>query len=174
MIPFFFAAFIFTAPGPHGSEMDNYVLDYLSVIRLTRGYEQRLDDAQEMVTIALKYCEVYNVDPLLASIILRYEGSWRKDRKGTRGEVGPMQVMPKYFKQFDLTTLDGQIHAGVSHLRVSLDKCGGDVARALSNYAAGVCGLGKSKTPLRKSRWRAQRYYRAVRKYRGKDSKNAH
>jgi hypothetical protein len=170
------ATFVFTLSplGHYQAELNHYISDYLSAIELTRSYPQRVDEALELRDIALKYCEQYNVDPLLASVIMRYEGSWRKGRVGTRGEVGPMQVMPKYFKQFDLTTLDGQIHAGVSHLRASLDACGGDVAQALSYYAANICGRGKRKVPLSKARWRAKQYYKAVQRYRGKGSKNVH
>lgn len=165
-------AFIFAAQPTYsyGQELDNYVVDFMSEIRLARSYPQRLTDAQGMIPIVLKYGERYNVDPLLTSTILRYEGSWRKGRKGARGEVGPMQVMPRYFKDFDLTTLDGQIHAGISHLRTSLDKCKGNVARALYYYASNKC----VRTPPRKFRWRANQYHKAVAKYRGKDSKNAH
>lgn len=69
--------------------------------------------------------------------------------------------MPKYFPQFDLTTLDGKVEAGVYHLRVSMDACGGSVAKMYQYYGSNRCGPVKGF-----ARFRARQFYKAVRKYR--------
>lgn len=143
------------------TELTQYATNFLHTVRLTRGYGGRLAIANAMIPIVVKYCIQYDVDPLIAAVVMHKESSWGWKMRGALGEVGPMHVMPKYFKQFDLTTLDGQIEAGVSHLAVSRDTCGGNIAKIFQYYGSNRCG------PISGfARHRQRVYYRAVKRYR--------
>lgn len=134
-------------------QLEDYVTEWMSTIRFCYSYDQRLEDAKSYIPIVVKYSEQYDVDPFLIAIVISEESSWRMRAVGKSNDTGLMQVIPRYFEQFDLTTADGQIHAGVSHLRKSLDQCGGNVEQALTYYKCNRC------TPVhRKMRGRARRY----------------
>jgi len=70
-------------------------------------------------------------------------------------------LMPEHFKSFDLTTRDGQIAAGVSFWRQSLDTCD-TVEEAFNHYGTG----GRCKPVYKFAKRRARHYRRAVKKYR--------
>jgi len=150
-------------PVPTGTELEliEFVDDFLYTVRLMPSFEKRRADALANISIILKYCDQYQIDPLLVAVIMRFESSWKTTAVGKLGELGVMQTMPRLFKKFDLNTADGQIHAGVSHLRASLNACGGDLEQGLNYYGANRC-----KPILRFVRWRLGAYKRAVRKYR--------
>jgi hypothetical protein len=151
-----------TLEAQYTTELTQHAEDFLHDVRLTRGYASRLAVAHKIIPIVIKHCLKYDVDPLMVAVVMQKESSWGKNLKGDLGEVGPMHVMPRYFKQFDLTTLDSQIEAGVSHLAVSRDKCGGNVAKTFQYYGSNRCG------PISWfARHRQRVYYRAVKKYRG-------
>ena len=142
-------------------ELTEHMNEFLDTINKTRQYKRRLAEAKAIVPLILKHCKKYGVDVLQAGVIAQYEGQWEENVLGKLGEVGPMQVMPKYFKQFDLTTLDGKVEAGIYHLRVSMDACGGSVARMYQYYGSNRCGPVKGF-----ARFRAWQFDRAVRKHR--------
>jgi hypothetical protein len=144
------------------AELERYVADFLYPVRLMRDYEQRQADALATIPIVLDHCRRHKVDPLQVATIMTYESSWRKKAVGDRGELGLMQTMPKHFKQFDLTTRDGQIAAGVSFWKQSLDACGGDIEQAFNYYGTG----GRCKPVYKFAKRRHRHYKRAVRKYR--------
>lgn len=144
-------------------ELTEYVKDFLTPVNQTKSYPKRFDEAQAMIPIILKYCKQYNVDPLRVAVLIGLESSWRQDVEGELCEMGPMQIMPKWFRKvFDLESLDGQIHAGIYHLSESLAQCNQDGAAAYNYYASNRCG----EPPSAKSRWREKRYQQAVKKYR--------
>lgn len=143
-------------------ELTEYIEDSLAPIKLTKSYNRRYNEARAMIPIILKYCKQYNVDPLRVAVLIGLESSWRQDVEGKLGEIGPMQIMPKWFQSFDLESLDGQIHAGVYHLSESLTQCNQDGAAAFNYYASNKCG----KPPSVKSRWREKKYQQAVKEYR--------
>jgi hypothetical protein len=158
-------AFIYAhaAGNQYNRELEAYVADFLEPVNKTKSYPKRYAEALEMVPIILNYCEYYNVDPLRVAVIMEYESSWRQDAVGKLGEIGPMQLMPRFFKRvFGLKTLDSQIHAGIWWLSVATERCGGDVTQAYNYYGMVTC------KPIKKfAKWRARKYHRAVRKYRG-------
>lgn len=164
-----FASFVFTnAPmAQYERELTKHITDHLEPVNQTKSYLRRLRKALAMIPIILKYCSQYNVDPLRVATIMFYENSWRQKPLGDLGEVGPMQVMPKYFRKvFGLETLDSQIHAGIFHLKTSRDKCGNG-ARIFQYYGSNRCGPVKGFAKFREGK-----YQQAVRLYRVKGSRN--
>lgn len=160
-----FASFVFANGSAiqYEAELTKHITDHLRSVERTRSYPRRLLEAQAMIPIVLKYCSQYNVDPLRVATIMFYENSWRQKPLGDLGEVGPMQVMPKYFKKvFGLETLDSQIHAGIFHLKTSRDKCG-DGAQIFQYYGSNRCGPVKGFAKFREGK-----YQQAVEKYRRK------
>ena len=127
-----------------------------------RNSDKRHDKAVEMIPIILRHCQRYNVDPLRVAILAQEENSWRQSRVGKAGEVGPLQVMPKWFKRFGLDTLDGQIEAGIWWISEGLKQCGGDGAQAFHWYRYSKC----SDIPYPGARRRERLYKQAVKKYR--------
>lgn len=143
------------------AELERYVADFLYPVRLMRDYEQRRADALETIPIVLDHCQRNKVDPLQVATIMTFESSWRQKAVGDMGELGLMQTMPKHFKAFDLTTREGQIAAGVSFWRASLDACD-TLEEAFNHYGTG----GRCKPVWKFAKRRARHYQRAVRKYR--------
>jgi hypothetical protein len=122
--------------------------------------------AKELIPATLKYCEQYNIDPLLMAVIYSKESSWR-NFKGDMGEIGPGHVMPnKWTGRCDLKTLDGQIECAVDRMRFAFNKCP-SLERALSHYASGSCRARTPKT-ARLVKRRVKLYQAAIIKFRGK------
>jgi hypothetical protein len=103
------------------------------------------------------------LDPLLVSIIISLESSWRLDAVGTKTERGLMQVHPGTVRGINLGTAPGQIQAGTSVLRRCFDKCAGKTVRALNCY--GTKG-GKCTPVLPFAKRRVRIYTRAVKQFR--------
>lgn len=147
----------------HAAELDAYV-DWFHKNEKWSVKPRYARKAKELIPPLLKYCERYEIDPLLMAIIFSRESSWRKFR-GDLGEVGPGHLMPsKWSKQFDLTTLDGQIQGSVARMRQAIDKCG-SVTAAVTHYASGSCNPRKKSTE-KAVRTRIRQYRAAVERFR--------
>jgi hypothetical protein len=146
----------------YGIELTEQITDWLRSVEKTRAYGQRYYEAIEMIPFILDSCEKYDVDPLRVGVLAREENSWYQRGWGEKGEVGPLQVMPKWFKQFNLQTLEGQIDAGVWWIGEGMKKCKGKGAHAFNWYFFGKCG----KVPAPDARRRERLYQKAVKKYR--------
>jgi hypothetical protein len=153
-----------TPESDYAAELVEFIEDFLKPVEKTYNYSRRYATAMEMIPSILDYCEQYNIDPLLVAVLISLESSWHRHIYGQLGEVGPLQVMPRYFaKRFDLTTLDGQLHAGISHLRQSLDECNQRLDHAINYYGSCRC------EPVQNfARYRRYRYNKAIKKYRKK------
>lgn len=115
--------------------------------------------AKKLVRPLVKYSKRYKVDPIEPACLFSLESSWR-NFDGALGERGPGQVMPnKRVAKFDLSTLEGQIHASVFIWKKALDKCG-TLRRALTYYACGSCASHNART-VSKIRYR-ERYIRKM------------
>jgi hypothetical protein len=145
----------------HEAELTAYVEAFLHPVRLMRSYKNRREQALSMIPLIIKYCDRYGVDPLLAAVVISHESSWRPNVTGRLGEIGLLQTMPHHFKRFDLTTVDGQLHAGISHLGASLVACDGQTDQALNYYGTARC-----KPVGRWVTWRLRSYKRALRRFR--------
>lgn len=141
-------------------ELEAHINAWLKPIARTE-ITWRHEEALEMIPIILKYCKQYNVDPLQVATVISQENSWRQEGLGSAGEIGPMQIMPKWFKRFPLETLDGQLHGGIWWLGQGMKNCK-DSARAFDYYNTGRC----SHLPSRMARRRDRLYRRAISKYR--------
>jgi soluble lytic murein transglycosylase-like protein len=118
-----------------------------------------------LATPIVEASERYNLDPMLVSVIISTESSFNKKAIGTRGEVGLMQTMPRYFEeQSDLTDVNTQLDTGCRHLHACLNECGADIYKALSRYAGNTCG-----TPSPKAAYKYNLYRKELKKW--KESK---
>jgi soluble lytic murein transglycosylase-like protein len=145
------------AKSTHEEEITAYLQDFLRV------YPKRLAQALSYVPIVVEASFYEQVDPLLVATVISFESSWQHGVIGRKGEKGLMQVHGLAAKGFDLTTIRGQVRAGVAHLGECWDKCGGDIAETLGCYSTkGACNG---------NYWFAKRRYeeycRNVEKYRG-------
>ena len=151
----------------HKAELTAQIQDWLRPVAKTRAFGQRYAEAVQMIPYILDSCEKYNVDPLRVAILAREENSWYQRGWGDDGEVGPLQVMPKWFKAFNLNTLNGQIDAGVWWIGRGMKECKGDGALSFNWYFKGKCG----KVPTEKAQRRENLYQKAVEKYRRKGAR---
>jgi soluble lytic murein transglycosylase-like protein len=141
---------------PESQEVNDYVAWFL------QHYPKRRARALSYVPLVIHWCEYYYVDPLLVSIMISKESSWRPDVRGrSHGEYGLMQVHGrKSIRGFDMTTPAGQIQAGVKRLKFAIDKCS-TLIQAINHYGTGYC------KPVRKFAKRRMRIYkRAVKQFR--------
>lgn len=118
--------------------------------------------AKELIPVTLDACEKYAVEPLDMGYIFYRESSWRKF-KGKLGELGPGHVMPRknVRKQFDMSTLAGQIEASVYIWGSTADACKTLEGR-FSKYASGSCRPRTRKT--RQLAYKRARKLREIRK----------
>lgn len=94
------------------------------------------DIAEVIVDAAHKY----GVDPFLVVAVGQTESSWRLHVRGSKGEWGPMQVMPNTAKAMgaiDLQDWRQTLDAGVRYLADMIKRADGDISLALAFYNAG-------------------------------------
>ena len=145
------------------AEVTAYVEAFLHRVRLTRGFDTRREETLKLVPLVVKKSLEYDIDPLLTAVKAYRESSWQPNLTGRRGERGLLQVIPRYFKDHDLSKVEDQLDAGLSHLRKAIDICGGDVIQGLNYYGTAPPRC-KPILPFAKARYR--RYRLAVRRYR--------
>lgn len=104
----------------------------------------KLNEEQEKyaLEIATK-AEQMGIDPRLAVALAYRESGLNPKAKGSSGEVGLMQVMPRTAKgmgfTFDeLSDPSKNIEVGLTYLKRGLEKFGGDPALAAAGYNAGL------------------------------------
>src|SRR5690606_1372003 len=92
----------------------------------------------------------YGVDPFLVVAVGQTESSWRLHVRGSKGEWGPMQVMPNTAKAMgaiDLQDWRQTLDAGVRYLGDMIKRADGDISLALAFYNAGP-SRGREKARL--------------------------
>jgi membrane-bound lytic murein transglycosylase MltF len=110
--------------------------------------EVAIGKLRPMAKLFQKYAKMYDFDWLKVAAMAYQESRFEMDRKSSAGAVGVMQIKPSTAAGAqvgieDVTTLDGNIHAGVKYLRYLVDNYFSDVdpaARmdfALAAYNAG-------------------------------------
>jgi hypothetical protein len=131
----------------------------LYVMHFHRNMKERYTEkALKLVPMLMKHAINYDVDPMLVAETFSGESSWRNFR-GSKGEVGPGHVMPRWAKQFNLKTLDGQIEACVHMLKTAIVMCP-TLEQAISRYMSGSCKP-RTKRTARMARRRARKYRKA-------------
>jgi len=130
--------------------------------------EERRERALQWAPIIVEEATEANFDPLLISVIISLEASYRPEviNEQSIGEVGLMQVAPRGVcgKGQDLSTPEGQIRAGVRCLEMSREACGDDLKRILTIYASGKCQSSSVRTKRLIQR-RLRIYQRAVERF---------
>jgi len=125
----------------------------LSLVPQWRSDESR-ERADGYAKVIVEECGAVQppIDPFLVTAIIFRESSFRAKVKGTRGEVGLMQIMPRgtltrSITREDLTDVRANIRVGIGHLQYWQEECGTDDMEVwLSAYNAGKCkrtGYGK-------------------------------
>lgn len=99
------------------------------------------EQAQIALEIAQKAKEM-GVDPRLAVALAYRESGLKPDAKGSSGEIGLMQVMPKTaeglgYSPEELRDPSKNIEIGLTYLKRGLEKFGGDPVLAVAGYNAG-------------------------------------
>jgi soluble lytic murein transglycosylase-like protein len=138
-----------------------YITDFMSYKIGKKSmilYPKRLEKALSYIPTIIAECGD-DIDPWLIAIIISRESAWRFDVTGQLGEIGLMQLMPKYVKGYDLSDPHEQIRAGVEHFRAAKSTCGN------AKSAVNMRGCGKCKPHLKfvKRLWRY--YLRIKRRY---------
>lgn len=96
----------------------------------------RCDIANQIYISATKH----GIDPILVVAVGHVESSWRLNVRGSKGEYGPMQVMPGTAREMGVKNLNDwreTTDAGVAYLAKMLDRAEGNLELALSYYNAG-------------------------------------
>jgi membrane-bound lytic murein transglycosylase MltF len=106
---------------------------------------------QPMARLFRKYAEMYGFDWLKIAAMAYQESRFDMDRKSSAGAVGVMQIKPSTAAGpqvgiDDVTTLDGNIHAGVKYLRYLVDNFFSDVdPKARMNFALAAYNAGPNR-----------------------------
>jgi soluble lytic murein transglycosylase-like protein len=66
---------------------------------------------------------MYNVDPIVTLSVIQRESNFNSNSIGMHGEVGLMQLLPKYFDYKGLKTNEVNIRLGVKHLSMMQKNC---------------------------------------------------
>lgn len=119
----------------------------------------RLKKAMKLVPIVVMESEKNGFDPLLISVWISCESSWKPDVIGGIGEKGVLQVHGTCAKGHKLDTPESQIKAGVECFAMARDKCDGTIEQTLTMYASGKC-KSKSKRTHKLIRRRLKIYER--------------
>jgi soluble lytic murein transglycosylase-like protein len=87
-----------------------------------------------------KYCDLYQVDPVLVKAVIQVESSYDPATVSHKGARGLMQLMPETARRFSVTRIhdpEENIRAGVEYLSLLLKLFSYDLKRALAAYNAG-------------------------------------
>lgn len=96
----------------------------------------RCDIANQVYISAVRH----GIDPMLVVAVGQVESSWRLNIRGSKGEYGPMQVMPNTAREMGVKNLNDwkeTTDAGIAYLAKMLDRAEGNLELALSYYNAG-------------------------------------
>jgi soluble lytic murein transglycosylase-like protein len=157
----FVAGSVFGQPVDRVDRVGDYIRSFRAGMNTPKTDELVVGLAGEIVSVS----ERYNLDPTLVSIIIATESSFHKEAEGNLGEIGLMQVMPRFFDKGDNTTdVRVQLDAGCRHLRACLNECGEDIYKSLSRYAGNTCD-----TPSPKAAYKYNLYRKELKKW--KESK---
>ncbi len=148
-------------PDRYEKEIEAYLKDELKI------YKNRIKKVLPLVPFIVKTAIENNVDPLLVSIIIYHESSWRVNTpNGKIGERGLMQVHGVAAKGHNTSTPKGQLEAGITHLarckKVCCENgCEDETKMMLGCYQTGRCI--ESGSFIRR---RHKKYMSVVKKYR--------
>ena len=93
--------------------------------------------------LILEYSNRYGVEPELVKAVIHAESNFNRQAVSRRGARGLMQLMPRTARSYGARRLDDpreNIHAGVRHLKVLLDRFK-SVRLAVAAYNAGATAV---------------------------------
>jgi soluble lytic murein transglycosylase-like protein len=114
-----------------------------------------------VVSLVMAYASLAGLDPMLVLSVIKVESNFNSKAVGPRGEVGLMQLMPKYFKAKRKKLFDPKtnVRLGIEHLARAKAQCRHQEEHTwLVCYNLGVAGGSRLKRPQQWS------YYRKVMK----------
>jgi len=138
------------------------VSEYIS--HVLRSYPERRKKALKLAPVIVKYSLLYSdenvkIDPLLVSLIIYLESSFRPQavntRENSKGERGLMQMHGGAARGVDFDNPEDQIRGGIHHLRKCFDACRNE-RQAINMYGTGRC------TPILQFAKRRHRLYKNV------------
>jgi soluble lytic murein transglycosylase len=97
--------------------------------------------------IILAAAERYKVDPALVKAVIRAESDFVPVARSPKGAQGLMQLMPATARMHRVNRVydpEENVEAGTRHLRLLLDRYGGNVRLALAAYNAGSGAVDKN------------------------------
>ena len=113
-----------------GNDTYNRYLSDAARVRCSHT-QKALRDLQELVAVFQKYGEEFDFDWLMLAAQAFQESGLRQDRRSPAGAIGIMQIKPSTARDSnvgvdDITTLDGNVHAGAKYMRFIADRYFGD------------------------------------------------
>jgi soluble lytic murein transglycosylase-like protein len=108
--------------------------------RRTSGATRVSYTRDQLQELARMIAERYQVDPDLIHALIAQESAWDPEAISYKGALGLMQLMPGTAGDLGVSDpFDPQqnLDGGIRHLRMLLEKYGGDLDRALAAYNAG-------------------------------------
>lgn len=109
---------------------------------------------EQIIDIVIEESKRMNIDPSLVLAVIEQESSFKVDAKGSKNEIGLMQLMPEVWSAYaksnpaefnDPSEPRQNIKVGIQEIKSHLDRYQGDVKSALAAYNWGSGNLAKSK-----------------------------
>ncbi len=122
-----------------GNDTYNRYLSDANRVRCSHS-PRALENVSELVEVFQKYGATYEFDWLMLAAQAFQESNFRQDRRSPAGAVGVMQVKPSTAADpnvnvDDISTIDGNVHAGSRYMRFLADRYfGPDEFDALSQW----------------------------------------
>jgi membrane-bound lytic murein transglycosylase MltF len=109
-----------------GNDTYNRYLSNASRVRCSHT-SKALQRMQELISVFQKYGEMFDFDWLMLAAQAFQESGLRQDRRSPAGAVGIMQVKPSTAADRnvgvdDISTVDGNVHAGAKYMRFIADR----------------------------------------------------
>lgn len=148
----------------HTDDFDR-VADYIRAEREGMN-EKQTDMIVELFAPAIiKASTVSGLDPLIIAVVIVTESSLDPDARGSAGEVGAMQVMPRWYRRAgidpDQATLDDQVRVGTELLANCIESCRGSILGGLTLYHMGSNGMCSHAS--KRARYKYRKYLKAKR-----------
>jgi membrane-bound lytic murein transglycosylase MltF len=113
-----------------GNDTYNRYLSDAAHVRCSHT-RKSLRELQELVTVFQRFGEEFDFDWLMLAAQAFQESGLRQDRRSPAGAVGIMQIRPSTARDGnvgvdDITTVEGNVHAGAKYMRFIADRYFGD------------------------------------------------
>jgi soluble lytic murein transglycosylase-like protein len=140
----------------------NWYFDKQSEKYKYMNFEKRRLRTIAMIPMIVEESNKSGIDPTLTIVVMKYESSFRPGIIAilpNKGE-GLMQAHGVAAKGFDMSTVRGQVQAGVRCLAYFRDTCKGHLLNTLTAYQTGKC-----RPIIKSARWRYRAYLRAIERF---------